>query len=88
MIVTEGLECLEQDVLDHLDRRAPRHPEGVATFISGTWKRRVAWARMRGYFATFPVAEGRIVRGGRQRIYFVQYDGPLLREIAIEVLGE
>ena len=97
IIVTEGLECLEQDVLEHLDRLAPRHPEGYGYFHNryleeegrlglnpGTHLKSV----LSGYFATFPVAEGRIVRGGRQRVYFVEYDGPLLREITIQVLGE
>ena len=97
IIVTEGLECLEQDVLEHLDRLAPRHPEGYGYFHNryleeegrlglnpGTHLKSV----LSGYFATFPVAEGRIVRGGRQRIHFVEYDGPLLREITIQVLGE
>ncbi len=97
IIVTEGLECLEQDVLDHLDRLAPRHPEGYGYFHNryleaegrlglnaGTHLKSV----LSGYFATFPVAEGQIIRGSRQRIYFVEYDGPLLREITIQVLGE
>lgn len=97
IVVTEGLECLEQDVLEHLDRLAPRHPEGYGYFHNryleedgrlglnaGTHLKSV----LSGYFATFPVAGGKIVRGGRQRIYFVEYDGPLLREITIQVLGE
>lgn len=97
IVVTEGLECLEEDVLDQLDRLAPRHPEGYGYhhnryldddgrlgLNAGTHLKSV----LSGYFAMFPVVAGKLVHGGRQRIYFAEYDGPLLREVAIQVLGE
>ena len=41
-----------------------------------------------GYLACFPITEGRILKGGRQRIYFAEYDGPLAREVVVQVMGE
>jgi len=97
ILVTEGLECLEQDVVDHLERLAPDRPaehgyyhnryldfDGRLGFNAGAHLKSV----LSGYFACFPIAGGRIVRGGRQRIYFAEYDGPLAREVVVQVLGE
>ena len=36
----------------------------------------------------FPIEDGKIVRGSRQRIYFVEFDGPLARQVSIQVMGE
>jgi secondary thiamine-phosphate synthase enzyme len=97
IVVTEGLECLEQDVLDHLERLAPDRPEGYGYYHSRYLGSdgRVAFnagahlkSVLGGYVACFPVAEGRIVKGGRQRIYFAEYDGPLAREVIVQVMGE
>lgn len=50
-----------------------------------------AWAHLRsiilGMHTSLPVAEGRIVRGGRQRVYLVELDGPQARSIYIQVVG-
>ncbi|MDH7475386.1 MAG: secondary thiamine-phosphate synthase enzyme YjbQ [Anaerolineae bacterium] len=97
IVVTEGLECLEQDVIEHLERLAPDHPDGYGYhhnryldfdgrlgFNAGAHLKSI----LSGYFACFPIAEGRVVKGGRQRIYFAEYDGPLAREVVVQVLGE
>jgi thiamine phosphate synthase YjbQ (UPF0047 family) len=34
------------------------------------------------------VENGKVVRGSRQKVYFVEYDGPLARTVLIQVLGE
>ena len=34
------------------------------------------------------IKDGKLVRGGRQNIYFVETDGPLYRKYVIQVLGE
>src|SRR5512141_39511 len=73
IVVTEGLECLEQDVLEHLDRLAPRHPESYGYFHNRYLEAEGrlglnAGAHLKsvisGYFATFPVVGGKMVRGG------------------------
>jgi len=97
IVVTEGIECLEQDILDHFERLAPDRPtdhgyyhnryldyDGRLGFNAGSHLKSV----LGGYFACFPIAEGQVVKGGRQRIYFAEYDGPLAREVVVQVLGK
>ena len=94
IIVTEGLECLERDVLAHLERLAPEQGEywhnryldidGRLGFNAGAHLRSI----LGGFNAIFPIENGRIVRGSRQRIYFAEYDGPLARTCCVQVLGE
>jgi secondary thiamine-phosphate synthase enzyme len=94
ILVTEGLECLERDVLAYLARLAPEEGDywhmryldidGRLGFNAGAHLRSI----LSGYFAMFPIADGRLVKGGRQRIYFAEYDGPLSRKVVIQVLGD
>jgi len=41
-----------------------------------------------GIQCMFPIENGKIVRGSRQTIYFMEYDGPLERVYVVQVLGE
>ena len=97
ILVTEGVECLEADVLDHLERLAPDLPQehgyhhnryldydGRLGFNAGAHLK----SMLSGYFVCFPIADGRLVKGGRQRVYFAEFDGPLAREVVVQVLGE
>jgi len=94
IIVTEGLPCLEMDVLDHLETLAPDDGDyhhnryldidGRLGFNAGSHLKSV----LGGYSAFFPIEDGQIVKGSRQRIYFAEYDGPLCRAYCIQVLGE
>jgi secondary thiamine-phosphate synthase enzyme len=99
MLVTEGVECLERDVLAHLERLAPKQPpegsfgywhnrhlefDGRVAFNAGDHLKSI----LGGTSCVFPVEDGVVVRGGRQRIYFVEYDGPLARTVLIQVLGQ
>ena len=94
VVVTEGIECLERDVLAHLEHLAPEDAsywhnryldfDGRLGFNAHAHLRSV----LSGYFATFPIADGRVLRGGRQRVYFAEYDGPLSREVLVQILGE
>jgi len=93
IIVTEGLPCLEMDVLDHLDKLAPdqgnyhhnRYLEidGRLGFNAGAHLRSI----IGGIQVSFPIEKGRIVKGSRQRIYFAEYDGPLSRLYCVQVIG-
>ncbi len=93
ILVTEGLECLERDVLAHLERLAPDQGaywhnryldfDGRLGFNAGAHLKSI----LSGYFAYFPVSGGKVVRGSRQRVYFAEYDGPLARTVYIQVLG-
>jgi secondary thiamine-phosphate synthase enzyme len=99
LIVTEGVECLERDVLAHLERLAPKEPpagayhywhnryldyDGRRGFNAGDHLKSI----LGGVSCFFPVENGKLVRGSRQRAYFVEYDGPLARTIVIQLLGE
>jgi secondary thiamine-phosphate synthase enzyme len=99
LLVTEGIECLERDVLAHLERLAPKQPpegtygywhnryldfDGRLGFNAGDHLKSI----LGGVNCLFPVENGKIVRGIRQKAYFVEYDGPLARTVFIQVLGE
>ena len=99
LLVTEGLECLERDVLAHLERLAPKDPpegtygywhnryldiDGRLGFNAGDHLKSI----LGGVSCTFPIENGQVVKGSRQKIYFVEFDGPLLRQFMVQVLGE
>jgi secondary thiamine-phosphate synthase enzyme len=93
IIVTEGLPCLEMDVLNHLETLAPDDGDyyhnryldidGRLGFNAGSHLKSI----LGGINAFFPIEDGQIVKGGRQRIYFAEYDGPLARTYVVQVLG-
>jgi len=93
LLVTEGLPCLESDVIAHLERLCPdqgeyRHNryldiDGRLGFNAGSHLKSIVG----GIQVCFPIAEGRLVKGSRQRIYFAEYDGPLARTFVVQVLG-
>ena len=41
-----------------------------------------------GNHCLFPVIDGEIVCGGAQDIYLAEFDGPQLRKVYVEVMGE
>lgn len=93
IIVTEGLSCLEMDVMAYLEKIAPDDGEyyhnryldidGRVAFNAGSHLKSI----LGGYNAFFPVENGKIVKGSRQRIYFAEYDGPLCRTYMVQVMG-
>ena len=94
IIVTEGLPCLEMDVLSHLEALAPDQGDyyhnryldidGRLGFNAGAHLKSI----IGGIGAFLPIKDGQIVKGSRQRVYFAEYDGPLSRTYCIQVLGE
>jgi secondary thiamine-phosphate synthase enzyme len=99
LLVTEGLECLERDVLAHLERLAPKQPpeggygywhnrylaqDGRLGFNAGDHLKSI----LGGVNCFFPIEGGAVVRGSRQRVYFVEYDGPLARTVLVQVIGQ
>jgi secondary thiamine-phosphate synthase enzyme len=99
IVVTEGVECLERDIPAHLERLAPKDPpEGSYGYYHN---RLLDFDGRLGYNAAdhlksviggintfFPIEDEKVVRGGRQRIYFVEYDGPLARTVFIQIIGQ
>ena len=41
-----------------------------------------------GNHCAFPVIDGKIVCGGAQEIYLVDFDGPQRRTVYVEIMGE
>ncbi len=99
IVVTEGVWCLELDIPAHLERLAPKvPPEGTYGYYHNRYldfDGRLGYnaadhlkSVLGGIQAFFPIEDGKVVRGGRQRVYFVEYDGPLARTVFIQILGE
>jgi secondary thiamine-phosphate synthase enzyme len=94
LLVTEGIPCLEEDILTHLSRLFPEDQDyhhrryldydGRLGFNADAHLKSV----VSGISCAFPIEDGKLVRGARQTIYFMEYDGPLLRTYLIQVLGE
>jgi secondary thiamine-phosphate synthase enzyme len=91
--VNEGLPDLEDDIVELLQELAPadrnyRH----ARFLHSDGQMAVnAPSHLRGallgFQCHFPIADGELVMGGRQTIYFVELDGPLYREAIVQVIA-
>ena len=97
IVVNENQICLEQDIVNYLARLAPVHHGDAGyyhnRYLDSDGRLGVnAGAHLQsllgGYFAYFPIAGGKIVRGGRQHVYFAEYDGPLMREVTVQILGD
>jgi secondary thiamine-phosphate synthase enzyme len=92
--VNEGLPDVEDDVTAMLHRLAPEadgyqhsrflHSDGQMAVNSTSHQR----AALLGMQVAFPIAEGQIVMGSRQTIYFAELDGPLYREFTVQVIGQ
>jgi len=94
LLVTEGIPCLEEDILTHFARLLPEDADyhhrryldfdGRVGFNAETHLKSI----LGGIQCSFPIENGKIVRGSRQTIYFMEYDGPLERTYLVQVLGE
>lgn len=92
--VNEALECLQSDMNDMLWRLVPEDaPYAHARMLHsyGTTAGNPTGhlrAMLTGNHAVFPVANGRIVRGDAQELFFCEYDGAQSRTVYVEVMGE
>ena len=94
LLVTEGIPCLEEDIFTHFSRLLPAEEDyhhrryldfdGRMGFNADSHLKSI----IGGIQCTFPIENGNIVRGSRQTIYFMEYDGPLERTYLVQVLGE
>jgi len=93
LTVNEGLPDLEADLAGCLEALVPeRFSYRHARFLPSDGQMAInAPSHLRGallgFQAFFPVEAGRMVRGERQTIYFVELDGPQERTYLIQVLG-
>ena len=94
ILVQESLECLETDMDECLDRLIPKDaPYAHAHFLrsygaTGNNSTGHLKAILIGNHCVFPVINRELIHGDAQDIYFVEFDGPQLRKIFIEVIGE
>lgn len=92
--VNEGLECLESDLADMLERLVPEHGRYVhARFLHsyGAMAGNAAShqkSHLTGSSCTFPVTSGEVVLGHAQEIYFCEFDGPQSRTVYLTVMGD
>jgi secondary thiamine-phosphate synthase enzyme len=94
LLVTEGIPCLEEDILTHFSRLFPEGEDyhhhryldydGRLGFNADAHLKSV----IGGMQCSFPIEDGQIVKGSRQTIYFMEYDGPLQRTYTVQVMGE
>jgi secondary thiamine-phosphate synthase enzyme len=94
LTVNEGLADLEQDLAESLARLVPEnaayhharflHEDGQMAINAPSHLR----GALLGFEVFFPIEQGRLVRGARQTIYFVELDGPQERTWVLQVLGE
>lgn len=94
LLVTEGIPCLEEDILTHFSRLFPENEDyhhhryldydGRLGFNADAHLKSV----LGGMQCSFPIEDGKIVKGSRQTIYFMEFDGPLQRTYTVQVMGE
>lgn len=94
IVVTEGIPCLEEDIGTFLEKLVPEEGnylhrryldfDGRVGFNAPMHLKSI----LTGYTASFPIVDGKIVKGSRQTVYFMEFDGPLQRTVTIQVMGE
>lgn len=92
--VNERVECVQSDITAFLERLAPKNGKYRHARYLEEWGGSAANAEshlrllVTGVSESFPIREGKIVKGSLQAIYFVELDGPALRRYTIQVIGE
>lgn len=94
IMVNEALPCVEKDISELLEGMVPVDAPYVhAHFLpdygaTGNNSQGHLKSMLMGNHCAFPVMEGKIVCGGAQEIYLVDFDGPQRRTVYVEVMGE
>lgn len=92
--VNEGLECLESDMEELLERLAPEdHPYAHARMLHayGSTAGNAAGhlkSLLAGNHAHFVVEDGEVLLGAAQEVYFCEFDGPACRTFLVCLQGE
>lgn len=94
IMVNEALPCVESDISELLEKVVPLDAPYVhAHFLpdygaTGNNSQGHLKSMLMGNHCMFPVMDGKIVCGGAQEIYLVDFDGPQARTVYVEVMGE
>ncbi|MCM3702419.1 secondary thiamine-phosphate synthase enzyme YjbQ [Paenibacillus macerans] len=94
IMVNEGLECVETDIEELLERLAPKDwPYAHAHFLpsygaTGSNSPSHLKSMISGNSCMFVVQDGKLVSGDAQDVYLAEFDGPKSRKVYIQVIGE
>ncbi len=94
IMINEALPCVEKDIEITMDRLVPKDYPYVHTHMLPTYGTCSGNApghlksMLAGNHCMFPVIDGKMVTGGEQNIYFVEFDGLQIRRYMIMVMGE
>jgi secondary thiamine-phosphate synthase enzyme len=94
IMVNEGLDCVETDIEETLERLIPKDaPYAHAHFLptygaTGSNSPSHLKSMLSGNSCMFIVKDGEMISGDAQDVYLAEFDGPKSRRIYIEVLGE
>lgn len=94
ILVNESLPCVETDLNDLFNKLVPldapyAHAHFLPTYgATSNNSQGHLKSALTGNHCVFPVIDGKVVCGGAQDIYLVEFDGPQLRRVYVEVMGE
>ncbi|WP_248927913.1 secondary thiamine-phosphate synthase enzyme YjbQ [Paenibacillus hamazuiensis] len=94
IMVNEGLECVETDIEETLDRLIPKDaPYAHAHFLpsygaTGSNSPSHLKSMLSGNSTMFVVKDGKMVTGDAQDVYLAEFDGPKSRKVYIQLIGE
>jgi secondary thiamine-phosphate synthase enzyme len=94
IVLQENLECLAIDMEECLERLVPTNiPYAHAHFLrsygaTGNNSTGHLKAILVGNNCILPVIEGKVIRGSAQDIFLAEFDGPQLRKVFFQVIGE
>jgi secondary thiamine-phosphate synthase enzyme len=93
ILINENEEGLEEDIPDFLERLVPKNWNyRHSHFYRKDGRMAInAWAHIRsvliGPNASLPIKNGKLLKGFRQNIYFIELDGPHKRDIVMQAFG-
>ncbi|SDD96103.1 secondary thiamine-phosphate synthase enzyme [Paenibacillus sp. UNCCL117] len=94
IMVNEGLECVETDIEETLERLIPKDaPYAHAHFLpsygaTGSNSPSHLKSMLSGNNCLFVVQDGQMVTGDAQDVYLAEFDGPKARKVYIQIIGE
>ena len=94
IMVNEGLECVETDIEELLERLVPKDmPYAHAHFLpsygaTGSNSPSHLKSMLSGNNCMFVVKDGKMISGDAQDVYLAEFDGPKSRKVHIQVIGE
>lgn len=94
IMVNEGLECVETDIQETLERLIPKdahyaHAHFLPSYgATGSNSPSHLKSMLSGNSSLFAVQDGSMITGDAQDLYFVEFDGPKTRKVHIQVIGE